>query len=164
MIKNPDLAFFQLAYVCSDLDSALRTLCEKPSEAFLTIDVAALGAAADAPVKRLALGYLGNTNIELIEVRSDVESIFTHALREDRGPGFHHIGYLVDGEDNWQRLIDQIGGAHAAADIGHTDGFLSYLYLDRREALGHFVEYVKLEDGGRQLFANVPRGMLEPLK
>lgn len=160
-MTNSIQTFFQLAYVCSDLDAALATLSANPSETFLKIDVAALGATEDAPVQRIALGYLGSTNIEVIEVRSDIDSIFKHALREDGAPGFHHIGYLVDGDDNWARLIDRIGGADMSADIGHTEGVLSYLYLDERDGLGHFTEFVKLESGGRDLFAQVPRGMLE---
>ena len=43
---------------------------------------------------------------------------------------------------------------------GKVEGALQYLYVDRRADLGHFVEYIHLAEGGRALFASVPRARL----
>jgi hypothetical protein len=35
-------------------------------------------------------------------------------------------------------------------------GFMAHLYADTTADLGHYLEYIRLYDGGRTMFASVP--------
>lgn len=155
-----DARFFQVGYVCDDLDRAIASFGPAQGAPFLVLDVAALGGDADNPIRRIALAYLGDINIELIEIDPERDSIFRIALSGDASQGFHHFGYLVDDSADWAAIVETVEREGTGAMSGEVEGTLRYLYADRRADLGHFVEYVKLDEGGRALFANVPRAML----
>ncbi len=97
-----DLAphFFQVAYVVPEIASAedwfQRTLGVRGFTRLADVHLAAgceyRGQPSDC-LLHLSLGSLGDTQVELIEsVRG--ESIYTEHLR-DRGPGLHHVAFLV---------------------------------------------------------------------
>ncbi len=159
MMRTP-ARFFQLGYVCADLDQAIESLSPAQSSPFLILDVASLGGDPDNLIRRIALAYLGAINIELIEIDPERDSIFRSALPADASHGPHHFGYLVDNDADWAAIVEAIERDGTWAMSGEVEGTLKYLYADRRTDLGQFVEYVKLDEGGRALFANVPRGML----
>ncbi|MFC4595655.1 hypothetical protein ACFO3E_15935 [Sphingobium tyrosinilyticum] len=98
--------------------------------------------------------------MELVEASASAASIYSDALKEEELLQFHHVGYYIDGADNWRALetwVERHGGPASAGDI---PGVLRYLYLDRRADLGHFLEYVQLEEGGLKLFGALPSSRL----
>jgi len=92
--------FFQVAYVVRDLEAAEawfeRTLgvpsAFRMENVTFGADCSYRGCPYDAAV-HISLGYLGQTQIELIQpVRGD--SPYTEFL-EQKGPGLHHLGFDV---------------------------------------------------------------------
>lgn len=156
--------FFHLGYVCRDLDRALASILASPvQDAFLVMDVARGRPAAEVPLRRLSLACVNAVMIEIIEIADAASSIYHHALPEDHSLGFHHHGYLVESDDQWDALVEETHARGGPADAGDVPGLLRYIYVDRLADLGHFVEYVQLSEGGRALFARVPDNRLEAL-
>ena len=152
--------FFQIGYVTLDLDSAIDELGGR--EAFYVIDVDQALGDPSLPVKRIALSYLGELNIELIEIRPEVRSIFDGLDLSNRRLKAHHLGYLIEDAGQWELLVAEAHAAHAVAMEGGFGDLLSYFYVESRAETGQFTEYVHLGDGGRALFAEVPRVRLSP--
>lgn len=152
--------FFQIGYVTLDLDSAIQQLGVRDS--FYVIDVDQALGDPSLPVKRIALSYLGDLNIEMIEIRPEVPSIFDGVDLSNRQLKAHHLGYLIEDAKQWELLAAEARGVHAVAMEGAFGDLLSYIYVDSRAETGQFTEYVHLGDGGRALFAGVPRVQLSP--
>lgn len=154
--------FFQVGYVCRDLPMAMRQMCGADASTFLIVDVGDGLGAADAPVRRMALAHLGSLNIELIEVSDNCPPFFSDALKNDGSPGFHHYGYLATDPATWESLQASLGAGQGPVMAGEVPGTLRYAYFDRRADLGHYVELILLEEGGKALFDNVPFNRLAP--
>jgi hypothetical protein len=91
----------------------------------------------------LALGFArsGNVQIEVIEpVRGDG----LHAeFLASKGPGAHHLGFLVDDLD----AVVALAGARGLPKVmGGQFGNLRFGYLDTFEALGLYLEVVEDPD------------------
>jgi hypothetical protein len=157
---QPVAEFFQVGYVCRNLRQAMSSLTGHHSPSFLVIDVAETLGVADAPIRRIGLAYLDHLNIEVLEVSPELESIFRDHLPPDSGLAFHHVGYLVTDPAQWEALERSVEASGGAAMKSEVPGHMSFLYLDRRSELGHYIEYVYLHDGGRALFTSVPRNQL----
>lgn len=83
---------------------------------------------------RCALGYLGDMQIELIEVQTEEPDVY----KELGHYGLHHICIWVDD-------VDQVVEDFAEAGIGVAMEMISgqglkVVYFDAREALGSFIE------------------------
>lgn len=154
--------FFQVGYVCRDLDQAIERIAGTAASSFLIIDVAGSLGEADAPVRRMALANLGPLNIELIEVAEGCGPFFSDALEKDGTLGFHHHGYLVTDMTAWAPLQQSLGGGQAPVMVGEVPGTLRYAYFDRRAELGHNIELIFLEEGGKTLFGSIPHTRLAP--
>ncbi len=92
-------------------------------------------------VQKLAFIWVEDLNIELIEPRSgDVLAIYRDALPEDDRLAFHHVCHRVD---DWDGLAARLAKQPYPVVLkGGTAGMLEFLYLDTREWLGHYLEYV----------------------
>jgi hypothetical protein len=153
--------FMQVGYVCRNLEQGMLTLAGAGAESsFLIIDVAQSMGVSDAPVRRIGLTYANDINLEILEVAKDCGPFFSEALPVDDGAGFHHLGYLVSDPLAWDELKRTIEKAGGAAMEGEIPGALRYIYVDRRGDLGHYIEYIFLDEGGKALFSNVPRKRL----
>jgi hypothetical protein len=161
---QPVAEFFQVGYVCRNLHQAMSSLAGHHSPSFLVIDVTEALGVADAPIRRIGLAYLDRLNIEVLEVSTELESIFREHLPPDLGLAFHHVGYLITDAAQWQELERSVEASGGAAMKGEVPGNMRFLYLDRRSEVGHYIEYVYLHDAGRALFANVPRNQLRATK
>jgi hypothetical protein len=153
--------YFHNGYVVRDVDAAIAGLAAadgRPS--FLVMDVARGRPATESPIRRLALAGIGDHVYELIEADADAPSIYRSAVPADDSAAFHHTGYYIDTDEDWtalEREVERMGGA---ASAGAIPGMLRFIYVDRRADMGHFVEYVQVEDRGRALFAGVPANRL----
>lgn len=147
---------FQLGYVTRDLDQALDAFRRKygPTE-FLTYAPGIVNG-APSPTRRIALAYLDDIMIEIIEPDPAQQTIFDAARPQQAGSiGFHHLGYLIDDHRDMLRRV-----AEAGYDVplhGSVEGMLDYSYADTRADIGHFSEFIRLDHGGRDFFETVPR-------
>ncbi len=137
---------FQHAYVVADLAAAedgLRSAlgCDPWVElpaADLTYDLRGTPTTC-----ALAIGFArsGDVQVELIQpVRGD--GLHAEFLAE-RGPGVHHLGFLVDDLDASLELAAACG---APAVMGARFGSLRFAYVDTASELGVYAELVEDPD------------------
>lgn len=148
--------FFQLGYVTRDLDAAIAAYRARfgPIEFLINEPVGIDGAAA--PTRRIAMAYIDDVMTELIEPDPAQQTIYDEALPAEPGViRLHHLGYLID---DHQAMLQRLGALGYAVPLhGSLPGALDYSYADTRAELGHFSEFIRLDEGGRAFFEAVPR-------
>lgn len=152
--------FFQIGYVTHNVEQAISAMFGADAiSSFLILDVARGRDDPEIIFNRIALSFRGDLNIEFIEPTQRPEGIFTPALSTSpQSPStFHHFGYLLDDEADWDRIEQEARSGGALALGVHTPGMMRYMYVDRRPDLGHYAEYIWLEEGGHAMFEKVPR-------
>jgi catechol 2,3-dioxygenase-like lactoylglutathione lyase family enzyme len=92
-------------------------------------------------VQKLAFVWVEDLNFELIEPKEgETLAIYRDALPADDRLAFHHVCHVVD---DWGALMAKVDQQPFPVVLkGGTPGMLEFLYLDMREWLGHYVEYV----------------------
>lgn len=94
---------------------------------------------------RLAYGYSGEMNIEVVQQSDDAPSAYTELLQTGRpapaGGLFHHV--MIDHDDydaTYRRYLD--GGAERCFDA-LAPGGMRYCYLDARRQIDCYVELIE---------------------
>lgn len=148
--------FFQLGYVTRDLDAALAGWRERfGAIEFLVTEPAVIDGVAP-PTRRIALAYIDAVMIEIIEPDPGQQTIYDDALAEDPGViRLHHLGHLID--DHAAMLTRLATMGYDVPLHGTMPGILDYSYADTRADLGHFSEFIRLDEGGHAFFGAVPR-------
>ncbi len=136
---------FQNAYVTRDIDKAMQLMQERYGiERFLCIDPDVEVMTPDGPrrsICRAALGWAdSDMMIELIEPRGGSVDIYSCALPEDDSPRFHHAAMRVDDWDRIHEYLEREGWTIAVEH--HMPEGLNFMYVDARDTLGHYLEYV----------------------
>lgn len=148
--------FFQLGYVTRDLDSACAAYREKFGPVEFTINTPGPINGAPAPTRRIALAYIDDVMTEIIEPDPGQRTIYDDAVPASAGPiRLHHFGYLIDDHQAMLKRLEQMG--YEVPLHGSMAGVLDYSYADSRADLGHFCEFIRLEEAGRAYFDSVPR-------
>ena len=102
---------------------------------------------------KFAFIWVGDLQYELIEPVSEFVAIFSPALPADDSLRFHHSCMRIDDWTDFRARVQQ--QPYPVVMEGDTDT-LKFLYLDTRELLGHYVDYVWMTDerwtqlGGRE--------------
>ena len=134
---------YQNAYVTPNIDLAIERLrAVHGTPDFMTIE-------ASTPVwtpngegvatNKLALGWVGHLQYELIEPVSGPVGIYRDAISGDQLLRFHHVAMRAD---DWDRLLADVDTQKKPIVYrGETDG-LKFIYVDARDTLGHYLEYV----------------------
>lgn len=92
-------------------------------------------------VQKLAFVWVGDMQFELIQPKDgDVLALYRDALPVDDGLQFHHVCHVVDDWDAFMAKVEQ--QPFPIVLKGGTPGLLQFVYLDTRQWLGHYVEYV----------------------
>jgi hypothetical protein len=137
---------FQNAYVTRDMDRALAALRTQHNidsfkcyEAAITVTTAS----GTGPARmKVALAWLGTLQYELIQPVSGLVDVYQDALRDmaaNQLLRFHHVAVRTI---DWNQLRDGIGKHRKTVVLeGATEG-LRFVYVDARDTLGHYVEYV----------------------
>ena len=137
---------FQQAYVVADLAAAEAAMTDPlgcPTWVELPATDLQYELRGEPISAALAIGFArsGDMQIELIHpVRGD--GLHAEFLR-DRGPGLHHLGFLVDDRD---ALIEQAGALGFPSVMSGEFGRLKFAYLDTAAALGVYSEIVEDPD------------------
>jgi hypothetical protein len=90
-------------------------------------------------VLKTAFIWVGNLQYELIEPVSGLTDIYTEELPQDGRIKFHHICMRIDDWPDFRARVEAAG--HPVVLEGGGD-FVKFLYLDARDTLGHYLEYV----------------------
>jgi len=134
---------YQNAYVTRDLDGALAIFrAQYGFDGFQRIEVSyelSTPAGRGTASVKLALGWIGNLQYELIEPVSGLIDVYRQGL-DDRHPlHFHHACMRVPDWAEFRARVDR--ERLPVAMEGGTPGHLLWLYLDARDTLGHYLEY-----------------------
>lgn len=137
---------YQNAYVTHDLDKAMelttRRFGVKDYIVFEPDMILKTPEGDKDSSVRAALAWAGGLQIELIQ---PTKGWYPHYLpylpadKSDPVPRFHHIAVRRDDLDAMREEIDKLG--LPVAFEGSVPG-LVFIYLDARQTLGHFFEYV----------------------
>ncbi|MBG6120062.1 MULTISPECIES: VOC family protein [unclassified Sphingobium] len=149
--------FFQLGYVTRDLDTAIAAYRERFGATEFMINAPPPRADGSlSATRRIGLAYIDDVMIELIEPESSMATIYDDAVPEAPGAiALHHLGFLVD---DHQATVDRMAAlGYAVPAAGSFGDVLDYSYADTRADLGHYSEFIRLGEQGRQMFAAVPR-------
>lgn len=156
--------FFQIAYVVSDLEQAMRAFrALQGIERFQTNRDVKISTRAGPANLHFALAFVGAQQIELIEPAGGADGVYRDALpREGFAMRLHHLGHLTRSDDEWRHIqaaVAASGRETAVAGTFEHEGvaLMHYLYVDTRAELGHYLEYMCQTEAGRDLFAAVPR-------
>jgi len=91
---------------------------------------------------KAGLGWVGGLQLEIIQPTKGWREHYDHVLPADCSdivPRFHHIAVRRDDLDAMRAEIAELG--LPLAFEGEVPG-LVFIYLDARESLGHYLEYV----------------------
>jgi len=92
-------------------------------------------------VQKLAFVWVEDHNYELIQpISGDVLKIYRDALPEGDEMVFHHVCHRVD---DWDEAMAKIeANPFPIVQRGGTPGMLEFAYVDARDWLGHYIEYI----------------------
>jgi hypothetical protein len=134
---------YQNAYVTRDLDRALTLFRERYGfDGFKQYEVTyELNTPANrgTATVRLALGWIGNLQYELIQPVSGLIDVYREGIRDQYPMTFHHVCQRVPDWAEFRARVDREG--MTVAMEGGTPGHLQWLYIDARDTLGHYLEY-----------------------
>lgn len=134
---------YQNAYITRNIEKALQTFRERCGQENVTsfeveVDVTSTKGEGKARNK-LAFIWVNNLQYELIEPVSGHVHVYQDDLPEGDELKFHHICMRVDDWDEFRQNVDKMG--YPVVLEGGSDA-LKYVYLDARNVLGHYLEYV----------------------
>ena len=150
--------FFQIAYVTNDLDRAMRTFGEQYGvKRYFEIRDVAYDAQTSVSI---ANAYVGEVMIELIEPKGAGHSIYELLLPsgEEFAIRHHHMGHLFERQEDLQLAVQlATQRQQAIAYEGGIEGVLRAVYIDTRDVLGHYLEYIHCSPAGLEFPNQTPR-------
>lgn len=152
-------AVFQTAYVTRDIDAAVAIAAARFGVAHMQVnrDVAIETGRGIARC-HFALAFVGDVQVELIQPAGGADDVYRVMLPESGGLRLHHLGCLVGSDADWEVVLADARASGVAMPVrGDFAGLMRYVYLDRRDEIGHFLEYMQPSPAGAGLFDAVPR-------
>jgi hypothetical protein len=135
---------YQNAYVTRDINQAIALFRSKYGfDGFNQFEIAQevnTPAGRGICVMKMALGWIGNLQYELIEPISGMVDVFKNSLPDKDPVLFHHICMRVTDWDTFRAEVDRLQWPVVIEGTG-TGGHLKYIYVDARDSLGHYLEY-----------------------
>lgn len=133
---------YQNAYITRDIDKAIQAFRDRAGvrdvmtyEGTMTYTTPA-GAEA---TQKLAFIWIDDMQYELIQPVSGAVGLYADELPADDSMKFHHVAMRVDDWDAFRARVDREG--YKVVLEGGGDA-LKFLYIDARDFLGHYLEYV----------------------
>ena len=135
---------YQNAYVTPDIDRAIEMLRAQ----YGVTDVLRIEATTEVwtprgsgpATNKMAFAWINNLQYELIEPVSGPVDIYREAVLPDQLMRFHHVAMRIMDWDPFKAEIDRLKRPIAYA--GEAQHGLKFLYVDARDTLGHYLEYV----------------------
>ncbi|MET0269390.1 MAG: VOC family protein [Sphingomonas sp.] len=134
---------YQNAYVTRDIDAAVETFVARTGATRVLrhdgeVDVWTPRGEGRA-LNRLAFIWIDNLQYEFIQPVSGFVDIYRDALPADDALTFHHVCMRVD---DWTTFRDKVARENWRVVLEGGGDALRYLYLDARDLVGHYLEYV----------------------
>lgn len=132
---------YQNAYITRDIEKAIALFEQKANvrDVMRFEGEVELITPPGTAVNKLAFIWVDNLQYELIEPVSGQCQIYTDALPNDDALLFHHSCTRVADWDVFRKNVEQQN--YPVVLEGGSDA-LKYVYLDARDFLGHYLEYV----------------------
>jgi hypothetical protein len=134
---------YQNAYITRDIDKAVASFRSRADVADARVFEAAVEVQTPVgrgmAVSKLCFIWINNLQYELIQPVSGLVDIYRDALPADDSLKFHHICMRVD---NWQEFRARVPQQRLPVVLEGGSEHLRFLYLDAREFIGHYLEYV----------------------
>lgn len=154
---------FQFAYVTNDIEQAKKVFAQQYGiSKFLTLPEAVASEVYHngkqvTNLLKLAFANVAHNQIELIEPVSDGSGIYAEVL-PDSGFAlvFHHVACRHHEREEWDAFRSGLDEKIHPVAIESASGPSSFLYLDERKTLGHYLEYMWLDPVSAQMFAGIP--------
>lgn len=148
---------FQMSYITRDLDAAMAHCKEHLGIAeFATSDaeVEVLSYGKLRPLRiRAAFANIGRHQFELIQPVSGAIEIYTDEVDlEKQLITYHHIAIAVRGGiEQWMDLLEEVRAsgdefAFLSPPVPTPDDKVCFCYVDTRKRLGHYTEYLWVDD------------------
>lgn len=139
---------YQIAYVTGDLARGAEMLQSRFGVATfscVSLDLNLSKPAAAAMIK-VGIAWVGDLQIELIQPVSGAVEVYRSALpRDPAALSIHHLAMRVSGDiQNWDRVRSELAEERIAIEGGRDD--MRFAYVDERESLGHYLEYVWMSE------------------
>ena len=149
---------FQMSYITRDLGAAMaHCRAELGVTHFETTDaeVEVLSFGKLRPLKiRAAFANIGRNQLELIEPVSGAIEIYTDEVDLAKHIiNFHHIAIAVRGGiGEWRALLAEVRAsgdlfAFLSPAVESDDDKVCFAYVDTRRRLGHYTEYLWVDEG-----------------
>lgn len=156
----PHATIFQLGYVTDDLDHALTAYRELGVENFRVTNVGAAGGGGSPYSARIAMAWVGDVMIELIEPQGTPAPVYIDDLPPpgSRRCVFNHIGLSVPDHEAWAGVMGEL--AKRNLDIawhGSNPDNFDVAYVDTRPLIGQYSEFIRVCPVLAELFASVPK-------
>jgi hypothetical protein len=140
LLKN----HYQNAYVTRDIDQAIAFFrSEYAFDGFNQFEVASditTPAGRGTCVLKMALGWIGAVQYELIQPVSGMVDIYRDDLPDQYPLRFHHSCARVDDWAVFRAEVERRQWPVVIEGSGRG-GEMEYLYVDARKTLGHYLEY-----------------------
>jgi hypothetical protein len=136
---------FQNAYITRDLEQAMALFkTTHDFDRFVSMEVRqqlkTRSGNGEAVVK-MALGWIGDLQYELIQPVSGLIDVYLDGLPERHPMQFHHVCMrVIDDWDGFRARLEREKQPIVMEGSGMGGG-LKFLYLDARATLGHYLEY-----------------------
>lgn len=145
--------FFQMGYVCRDMDRALAQFASRHG-------VGQFRRKPPAGILESAHAWVGDVMIEIIRPLDDAPPLYDHCIPDDPDAVcLHHHGFRAPNADAWQDVNRCVEAAGYATPLKGAvmDGQLNYLYADTRAAIGVYSEFIYLTGAAAHIYDDVPR-------
>lgn len=154
---------FQTAYIVADMSAAIDTLSRRFGIAqFLRTPGAVTLTPGDAEPMQVELGlaFVGATMIELIRPAGGADAVYrSHVPLSAGALRFHHLAFRLWNERQWtDMLVDARDQGYRVVMSGEQNN-TRFLYLDTREELGHYTEYLFYIDPPRTSLPRIPQNL-----
>ena len=134
---------YQNAYITKDLDRAMDLFRTRYDfDGFKHFEVSyelKTPAKSGIATVKLALGWVGELQYELIQPISGFTDIYNEGLPDRYPLRFHHAAMRIPDWDVFRARVDR--EKLPVAIEGGTPGQLHFLYIDARDTVGHYLEY-----------------------
>jgi hypothetical protein len=146
---------YQNAYVTSDIDRAVDLLQRQHGltgevQKFEVTNQIRTVDGEGASTLKLAFLWAGRLQYELIEPVSGLVGLYSEALPKDGLLQFHHVAMRAD---DWDGLLADIAAQGKTIAMQGESGSVKFLYVDARDTVGHYLEYVS---GPQEFWASFP--------
>jgi hypothetical protein len=153
---------FQTAYVTTDTNRALEILKRRYGVGeFLRSGTRTIPLVAGGEMTlELSFAWVGATMIELIEPVAGAIGIYRDYLpSEGFGTRFHHVGVRLHSEEQWRAMLEEVESRRHRIMLEVRTPSTRALYIDTREELGHYVEYLYYMDVPNSSLPRIPQNV-----